>query len=63
MDAPGSILSIYGDNLASYTSDLTGFYQLTALPTSLDGVTATIGGARAPIYFVSPTHINVQAPF
>lgn len=61
--APGTILSIYGTNLAAFTSDLNGFYNLTALPTSFDGVTVTIGGLKAPFYFVSPGQINAQVPF
>jgi uncharacterized protein (TIGR03437 family) len=61
--APGGILSIYGTNLATYTSDLGGFNQATALATSMNGVTATIGGVKAPIYFVSPGQLNVQVPF
>jgi uncharacterized protein (TIGR03437 family) len=61
--APGAILSIYGTNLATYTSDLGGFNQATALTTSMNGVTATIGGKNAPIYFVSPGQLNVQVPF
>ncbi len=61
--APGSILSIYGAELAAYRSDLGGFNKATALATSLNGVTATIGGVKAPIYFVSPGQLNVQVPF
>jgi len=61
--APGAILSIYGTNLATYTSDLGGFNQATQLVTSMNGVNATIGGKNAPIYFVSPGQLNVQVPF
>jgi uncharacterized protein (TIGR03437 family) len=61
--APGTILSIYGTNLAAFTSDLNGFYNLTALPTSFDGVSVTIGGVKAPFYFVSPGQLNAQVPF
>jgi len=31
-------------------------------PTSLDGISVSIGGKAAYVYFVSPTQINVQAP-
>ena len=61
--APGAILSVYGKNLAAYTSDLGGFNQTTSLATSLNGVTATVGGVKAPIYFVSPGQLNIQVPF
>jgi uncharacterized protein (TIGR03437 family) len=33
-----------------------------ALPTSLDGVSVTIDGKAAFVYYISPTQINVQAP-
>ena len=61
--APGSILSVYGTSLANYTSDLSAFYLLTALPTSVNGVTATIAGVKAPFYYVSPAQLNIQVPF
>ena len=32
------------------------------LPTSLDGVSVTIDGKLAYVYYISPTQINVQAP-
>ena len=32
------------------------------LPTSLDGVSVTIDGKAAFVYYISPTQINVQAP-
>ena len=58
-----SLSCVYGTNLAPYTSDLSGFNQATALVTSMNGLTATIGGVKAPIYFVSPGQLNVQVPF
>jgi uncharacterized protein (TIGR03437 family) len=61
--APGSILSVYGSNLAAVTADLSGFFWLTALPAQLNGVSVKIGGLTAPIYFVSPGLINVQTPY
>lgn len=61
--APGSIISIYGTNLAGFTSDLSGFNQLAALPNTMNGVTVTVGGVKAPVYFVSPGQLNVQTPF
>jgi uncharacterized protein (TIGR03437 family) len=61
--APGSILSIYGTNLSQFTSGLQAFRGLTALPTSMNGVSVTIAGFKAPFYFVSPLQLNVQVPF
>src|SRR5258706_4433596 len=61
--APGSILSIYGTTLSPLTSGLQAFRGLTALPTSMNGVSVTIATAKAPFYFVSPLQLNVQVPF
>jgi uncharacterized protein (TIGR03437 family) len=61
--APGGIMSIFGTNLSPVTSDLSGFTGITALTAAMDGVTVTIGGVKAPFYFVSPLQINVQVPF
>jgi uncharacterized protein (TIGR03437 family) len=32
------------------------------LPTALDGVSVTVNGKAAYVYYISPTQINVQAP-
>jgi uncharacterized protein (TIGR03437 family) len=61
--APGSILSIYGTNLSQFTSGLQAFRGITTLPVSMNGVSATIQGFKAPFYFVSPLQLNVQVPF
>ncbi len=61
--APGEIFSIYGSNLTKFQSDLGGFYQLNSLPPALNGVTVTVGGIAAALYFVSPLQINAQVPF
>jgi uncharacterized protein (TIGR03437 family) len=60
--APGSIISIYGTNLAPIGSSLDGFSNITALATAMNGVTVTIGGMNAPFYYVGPNQINVQVP-
>ena len=54
---PGSWISIYGSNLATGTSVWNGDF-----PTSLGGVSVTIHGKPAYLWFVSPTQINLQAP-
>jgi uncharacterized protein (TIGR03437 family) len=61
--APGGIVSIYGTGLSPVTSDLNGFVGITALTAAIDGVTVTVGGVKAPFYFVSPGQINAQVPF
>jgi uncharacterized protein (TIGR03437 family) len=61
--APGAIISLYGTNLAGFTSALNGFAPNSALATSMNGVTVTVGGKNAPFYYVSPAQLNVQVPF
>jgi hypothetical protein len=57
--APGSIVEIYGANLASTTAQAAS----TPLPTALEGTSVTIGGIASPLYFVSPGQINAQVPW
>jgi len=56
--APGSAVSIFGVNLAD---DVKVNLDPT-MPQTLDGVTVAIGSRLLPLYFVSPTQINVQLP-
>lgn len=57
--APGMVLSIFGTNLAGAT------WVAPAVPlaTQASGVGVTIGGVNAPLYYVSPTQLNVQIPY
>jgi uncharacterized protein (TIGR03437 family) len=57
--APGTIIQIYGQNLATGTAQPTTI----PLPTTMNGTTVLIGGTPAPLYFVSPGQINAQLPF
>jgi uncharacterized protein (TIGR03437 family) len=57
--APGSLMSIFGTSLATQTVSASS----VPLPTSLAGVSVTFNGVRAPLYFVSPSQLNVQVPF
>ena len=57
--APGSIVSIFGDELALSTE----VASESPLPRMLAGVTVSVGGIDAPLYFVSPGQINAQIPF
>ncbi len=61
--AVGSFIEIYGTNLAGTTRPwrLSDFNKSKA-PTTLDGVTATVGGKPAYVSFVSPGQVNVQVP-
>ena len=61
--APGTWIEIFGTNLSASTrswsnSDFTG----NAAPTSLDGVSVTIGGKNAYVDYVSPMQVNAQVP-
>jgi uncharacterized protein (TIGR03437 family) len=57
--APGAWLSIYGTQLARTTSVATSL----PLPYTMDGVSATVNGVSAPIWFISPGQLNVQIPY
>ncbi|HMC61828.1 MAG TPA: IPT/TIG domain-containing protein, partial [Candidatus Solibacter sp.] len=57
--APGSLISIYGVNLAARTDSAAG----VPLPNLLSGTSVTIDGTAAPLIFVSPLQLNVQVPF
>jgi uncharacterized protein (TIGR03437 family) len=60
--APNSWVTIKGTNLAPKTDDWSNSIVNGALPTSLDGVSVSMGGKPAYIYFISPNQINVLAP-
>ena len=60
---PGSWLTIKGSNLSPVASDTWDKAIVNGnLPTSLDGVSVSVGGKPAYVYFISPGQINVQAP-
>jgi uncharacterized protein (TIGR03437 family) len=56
---PGSLVSIYGSNLAG------GLAQADTIPlsTSLNSVSVTFNGVPAPLLFVSSGQINAQLPW
>lgn len=56
--APGSIVSIFGSNLAI---NATGSGPLP-LSATLGASSVSIGGKPAPLFYVSPTQINAQVP-
>ena len=60
---PNGIFSIFGEDLSLRTREVrTGDLDRGRLPTSLGGVSVSVGGQLAPLYFVSPGQINAQAP-
>ena len=59
---PNSWVTIQGANLAGVTDTWANAIVGGKLPTSLDGVTVSVGGKPAYLYYVSPTQINLLAP-
>jgi uncharacterized protein (TIGR03437 family) len=57
--APGTIVAIYGQNLAAAAAQPTTI----PLPTTFNGTSVIVGGMEAPLYYVSPTQVNAQIPF
>ncbi|MGH9784693.1 MAG: hypothetical protein ACRD88_10945, partial [Terriglobia bacterium] len=57
--APGTIVSVFGRNLAGTTEAA----RSLPLPGKLGGVRVRFDGYDAPLFFVSPTQINLQVPF
>jgi len=57
-----SWVTIQGTNLAPQTDDWSHSVVNGALPTSLDGVSVTMGGKPAYVYYISPGQLNVLAP-
>jgi len=57
--APGMQVAVFGSGLAPVT-------QATSrlpLPLNLNGVSATVNGISAPLYFVSDGQVNLQIPY
>ena len=64
--APGSWIEIYGADMSfSARSWATGDFTGNGLiaPTSLDGVSVTVGGQAAYVAYISANQINVQIPY
>ncbi|MEO8595815.1 MAG: IPT/TIG domain-containing protein [Candidatus Solibacter sp.] len=57
--APGALIAIYGTNLAGGLAQA----DKTPLPTTLDGTSVTIDGAKIPLLFVSSGQVNAQVPY
>ncbi len=57
--APGMILSVFGLQLASSTASAGSL----PLPLQLGGASATIDGVATPLYYASPSQINLQIPY
>ena len=57
--APGMLLTVFGSALAPST----WIADTLPLPNQLAGVSATIQGVAAPLYFISPVQLNIQIPY
>jgi uncharacterized protein (TIGR03437 family) len=57
--APGMVMSVFGTQLAPAVQAASAL----PLPLSLAGVSATVNGVTAPLYFISPGQLNVQVPY
>jgi uncharacterized protein (TIGR03437 family) len=60
--APGSFVSVYGQNLSDATTDWSSAIVNGKLPTSLGGVQVLVNGQSAFISYVQPTQVNVLTP-
>ena len=56
--APGSLFTIFGEDLASETAAA----ESLPLPARLAGTEVLVNGRRAPLLYVSPTQINAAVP-
>ena len=52
-------MSVFGSQLAPVSVSASS----VPLPTMLAGTTVTINGIPAPLYYVSPTQLNIQIPY
>ena len=55
----GSLATIFGTGLSASVAQASSF----PLPLTLGGVSVTVGGISAPLYYVSPSQINLQIPY
>jgi uncharacterized protein (TIGR03437 family) len=57
--APGSIVSVFGGNLATSNGNLASF----PLPTVLGGIKLSLGGEDMPLFYAGTGQVNAQVPF
>jgi uncharacterized protein (TIGR03437 family) len=57
--APGETLSIFGTGLSRVTQSATS----VPLPLTASGIAVLVNGIVAPLYYVSPSQLNVQIPY
>ena len=59
--APGMIAAVYGAQLARMGTNAVAFGF--PLPLTLNGVSATVNGVAAPLYYASPAQLDIQIPY
>lgn len=59
--APGTIVSLFGENLSEVTAGAPA--DATELPLEIGGVQVYFDGIRSPLYSVSPTEVRAQVPW
>src|SRR5205807_7701033 len=57
--SPGCVVAIFGRGLAAAPATAPS----VPLPSTLGGVTVSVAGLAAPLFYVSPTQINALIPF
>ena len=60
--AQNTWLEVHGADLSATITDWSNADFSKGLPTALAGVSVTVNGKAAPIYYVSPTQVNLLAP-
>jgi uncharacterized protein (TIGR03437 family) len=61
--APNTWISIYGTDLAAGARQWQGSdFVEGQMPADLDGVSVTVNGHKAYVYYISPTQVNVLTP-
>ena len=58
--APGSLVTIFGNKLATGSTGLTGQQPF---PSELGGTQVLLGGVSLPLLYASDGQINAQAPY
>jgi uncharacterized protein (TIGR03437 family) len=59
--SPGMIMSVFGAALSPAGTAESA--SSVPLPVTMAGVAATVNGVEAPLYYVSPTQLNIQVPW
>ena len=57
--SPGMAMAVFGSQLANGIQSA----STQPLPYTMAGVSATVNGVAAPLFYVSPTQVNIQVPY